>query len=86
MQPSASFSTAPLSATTSRASDSSAQKAVNPALKPRPTPSKQEDIIYSPSHEFLKWLSDSLKGLNSSVNGMVFFSPSIHASDYHLFS
>jgi hypothetical protein len=23
-----------------------------------------------PSHDFLKWLSDSLKGLNSTVNGM----------------
>ncbi|KAF8807684.1 hypothetical protein BYT27DRAFT_7189775 [Phlegmacium glaucopus] len=67
IQPSTSFSVASLSASP-RASDSSAQKVVNPGLKPRPTPSKQENIIYSPSHEFLKWLSDSLKGLNSSVN------------------
>jgi len=27
-----------------------------------------EDYPVAPSHEFLKWLSDSLKGLNSSVN------------------
>lgn len=69
IQPSASFTTASSSASTSRASDSSAQKMVNPASKSRPTP-KQEDITYSPSHEFLKWLSDSLKGLNSSVKGV----------------
>ena len=41
----------------------------NPTTKPRPQPSKQEDVVYSPSDKFLNWLSDSLKGLNSSVNG-----------------
>jgi len=35
----------------------------------RPPPShKVEDFPITPSHEFLKWLSESLKGLNSSVN------------------
>jgi PERQ amino acid-rich with GYF domain-containing protein len=31
-------------------------------------PSKSDEAVVSPSHEFLKWLTDSLKGLNSSVN------------------
>uniref|UniRef100_A0A8H7YAI1 GYF domain-containing protein n=1 Tax=Psilocybe cubensis TaxID=181762 RepID=A0A8H7YAI1_PSICU len=29
---------------------------------------KQDDFPETPSHDFLKWLGDSLKGLNSSVN------------------
>lgn len=29
---------------------------------------RMEDFPVAPSHDFLKWLSDSLKGLNSSVN------------------
>lgn len=38
---------------------------------PSPTkPAKIDDHLTPPSHEFLKWLSDSLSGLNSSVNGM----------------
>ncbi|KAF8167830.1 hypothetical protein B0H34DRAFT_683221 [Crassisporium funariophilum] len=41
---------------------------VNPALKTRPSATKQEDFPEAPSHDFLKWLSDSLKGLNNSVN------------------
>ncbi|KIO02316.1 hypothetical protein M404DRAFT_148067 [Pisolithus tinctorius Marx 270] len=35
--------------------------------KPAATP-RAEDSPVTPSHDFLKWLSDSLKGLNSSVN------------------
>jgi PERQ amino acid-rich with GYF domain-containing protein len=42
-----------------------------PASKPATSPigGKVEDFPVSPSHEFLKWLSESLKGLNNSVNG-----------------
>ncbi|KAI0358935.1 hypothetical protein OH77DRAFT_1448163 [Trametes cingulata] len=50
--------------------------AARPAATPRPaavalksTPSKDESAVApGPSLEFLKWLGDSLKGLNSSVN------------------
>jgi PERQ amino acid-rich with GYF domain-containing protein len=38
------------------------------ATKPAPA-SLQSDEPVPPSHEFLKWLNDSLKGLNSTVNG-----------------
>jgi len=41
-----------------------------PAVTPKPataTP-KTEDAPVNPSHEFLRWLGDSLKGLNSTVN------------------
>lgn len=41
-----------------------------PTLKTRPSANKSDTLNETPSHEFLKWLSDSLKGLNSSVNGM----------------
>ena len=35
----------------------------------RPTPSKEDATVApGPSLEFLKWLGDSLKGLNNSVN------------------
>jgi hypothetical protein len=40
----------------------------SPALKTRPA--VVNDVPEAPSHDFLKWISDSLKGLNSSVNGM----------------
>ncbi|KAL0950663.1 hypothetical protein HGRIS_007448 [Hohenbuehelia grisea] len=33
-----------------------------------PASARVEDYPVTPSHDFLKWLSDSLKGLNSSVN------------------
>ncbi|KAF6766497.1 hypothetical protein DFP72DRAFT_866688 [Ephemerocybe angulata] len=33
-----------------------------------PSGGKVEDFPVSPSHEFLKWLTESLKGLNNSVN------------------
>jgi PERQ amino acid-rich with GYF domain-containing protein len=41
-----------------------------PTLKTRPSTNKPDTLNETPSHEFLKWLSDSLKGLNSSVNGV----------------
>lgn len=41
--------------------------AASPALKTRPA--AVHDVPETPSHEFLKWVSDSLKGLNSAVNG-----------------
>jgi len=44
---------------------SATSKAASPA-------GKVEDFPVSPSHEFLKWLTESLKGLNSSVNGRPF--------------
>ncbi|KAF8973854.1 hypothetical protein BDZ97DRAFT_1777173 [Flammula alnicola] len=53
----------------SRVSGSPVQRnVVNSALKTRPVANKQDDFPETPSHDFLKWLSDSLKGLNSSVN------------------
>ena len=61
---------APLS--TPKVAASPAQKtSANATVKPKPPP-KQEEVTESPSHDFLKWLSDSLKGLNSSVNGMFY--------------
>jgi len=54
-----------------RASSSPVQKASPaPTLKTRPSANKPDTLNETPSHEFSKWLSDSLKGLNSSVNGM----------------
>lgn len=54
----------------SRASSSPVPRNIaNSALKTRPVATKSEDVSDVPSHDFLKWLSDSLKGLNSSVNG-----------------
>ncbi|TFK76721.1 hypothetical protein BDN72DRAFT_884418 [Pluteus cervinus] len=42
--------------------------AASPAVK-APPPKPEEPIApQPPSHEFVKWLNDSLKGLNSSVN------------------
>lgn len=37
--------------------------------KIRSIPIKHDEIPNTPSHEFLKWLGDSLKGLDHSVNG-----------------
>ncbi|KAG7450136.1 uncharacterized protein BT62DRAFT_961749 [Guyanagaster necrorhizus] len=45
--------------------------AIRPAPTPAPKPAtggKMGDYPVAPSHEFLKWLNESLKGLNSSVN------------------
>jgi PERQ amino acid-rich with GYF domain-containing protein len=36
--------------------------------KPVVAPPKGEDLHVNPSHDFLRWLGDSLKGLNASVN------------------
>ncbi|TFK30716.1 hypothetical protein FA15DRAFT_608163 [Coprinopsis marcescibilis] len=36
--------------------------------RPAVIPGKIDDFPISPSHEFLKWLSESLKGLNSTAN------------------
>jgi PERQ amino acid-rich with GYF domain-containing protein len=53
-----------------RVSSSPVQKATSPpTLKSRSVSNKADDLNETPSHDFLKWLSDSLKGLNSSVNG-----------------
>ncbi|KAI5991600.1 hypothetical protein EDD15DRAFT_2388561 [Pisolithus albus] len=41
--------------------------ATSAPIKSVATP-RVEDFPVTPSHDFLKWLSDSLKGLNSSVN------------------
>ena len=38
------------------------------AAKPTAVLSQTDDPV-PPSHDFLKWLNDSLKGLNNSVNG-----------------
>ncbi|PBL00440.1 hypothetical protein ARMGADRAFT_982585 [Armillaria gallica] len=46
--------------------------AIRPASTPAPpkptTGGKVDDYPVAPSHEFLKWLNESLKGLNTSVN------------------
>lgn len=55
---------------------SSARPGNGTPVSPRPpgtpksaaAPLKPEEIPVNPSHEFLRWLGDSLKGLNSSVN------------------
>jgi PERQ amino acid-rich with GYF domain-containing protein len=36
-------------------------------------PSRVDDTPVTSTHDFLKWLSDTLKGLNSSVNRESFF-------------
>lgn len=47
-----------------------ARSAALPAavLKPTAPAPKAEDFPATPSHDFLKWLSESLKGLNKTVN------------------
>lgn len=40
---------------------------MTPSAKPPPVSSQPDDLV-SPSHDFLKWLNDSLKGLNNAVN------------------
>ncbi|KAJ7596763.1 hypothetical protein C8J56DRAFT_1021249 [Mycena floridula] len=42
--------------------------AVVVTVKASPTSAKADENPVPPSHDFLKWLNDSLKGLNSSVN------------------
>lgn len=41
---------------------------VTAAMKLVPSASKTEETPIPVSHEFLKWMADSLKGLNNSVN------------------
>ncbi|CAA7259986.1 unnamed protein product [Cyclocybe aegerita] len=67
-QTSTTFTNTAASTSAPRASASPVQRAPNLALKTRPVPTKAEELFEAPSHDFLKWLSDSLKGLNSSVN------------------
>ncbi|KAF9535741.1 hypothetical protein CPB83DRAFT_842258 [Crepidotus variabilis] len=55
-------------ASSSRVPTTSTHKpAANSVVKARPS-TKVEEISETPSHDFLKWLGDSLKGLNNSVN------------------
>ncbi|KAF5375267.1 hypothetical protein D9758_000086 [Tetrapyrgos nigripes] len=49
--------------TASRPATSSAS-----ATKAAPSNNKVDDFPIAPSHEFLRWLNDNLKGLNNSVN------------------
>ena len=44
-----------------------AAAAVTPAPKPAASP-RVEEFPVIPSNDFLKWMAESLKGLNSSVN------------------
>lgn len=39
-----------------------------PAMPAKATSSKADEFPAPPSHEFVKWLGDSLKGLNNSIN------------------
>lgn len=60
------------SPTAARANPALRSVAQSPASKAVVSSSggKVEDFPAAPSHEFLEWLTKSLKGLNSSVNGM----------------
>lgn len=51
-----------------KSSPAVATRSVASVVRPA-TAGKIEDFPVSPSHDFLKWLSESLKGLNNSVNG-----------------
>lgn len=51
---------------TSRANGTANRQAANITVKV--ATSRAEDFPVTPSHDFLKWLGESLKGLNSSVN------------------
>lgn len=71
LRPSAPTSSGSAVSAVLRVSSSPVQKAPPaPTLKIRPSTNKPDTPNETPSHEFLKWLSDSLKGLNSSVNGV----------------
>jgi len=56
----------PIPTTTLRSNGTSTRQAVTTTVKVA-TP-RVEDFPITPSHDFLKWLGESLKGLNSSVN------------------
>ncbi|CCM01314.1 uncharacterized protein FIBRA_03363 [Fibroporia radiculosa] len=59
--------TVPVPPVMARASSTSAISS-RPANPPKVVSTKTDDFPAPPSQEFLKWLSESLKGLNSSVN------------------
>lgn len=56
----------PAPTTTLRSNGTTTRQAVTTTVKVA-TP-RVEDFPITPSHDFLKWLGESLKGLNSSVN------------------
>src|SRR5882672_2645922 len=70
MTPSTSTLSASSSMSAARINGPAASRPIT-ALKPAPM-SRVDDPPAAPSHDFLKWLSDSLKGLNSSVNCALF--------------
>lgn len=51
-----------------RTNGSALVRPVAPSTSIRSTAPKIDDFPPAPSHDFLRWLTDSLKGLNSSVN------------------
>jgi PERQ amino acid-rich with GYF domain-containing protein len=69
LRPSAQTSSGSGTSAAPRVSISPIQKVTPaPTFKPRPSANKADDLNEAPSHDFLKWLSDALKGLNNSVN------------------
>ncbi|KAF9569837.1 hypothetical protein CPC08DRAFT_677685 [Agrocybe pediades] len=64
----ASTPTLATSAATARPAAPPVQRVGSATSKPKHPAVKQDDFPEPPSHDFLKWLSDSLKGLNASVN------------------
>ena len=65
--PAASSSTA-----TARVNGTAARPAPTPASKAPTNNAKVDEFPIAPSGDFLKWLAESLKGLNSSVNGEIY--------------
>ncbi|EAU92624.1 hypothetical protein CC1G_01669 [Coprinopsis cinerea okayama7 len=63
------ISSVPAGTSSMKTTTPSTTRSAASVARPSPAPgAKVEDFPVSPSHEFLKWLSESLKGLNSSVN------------------
>jgi PERQ amino acid-rich with GYF domain-containing protein len=60
-------------APTPRPSGISARSISQTFTKAAATPSRVDDTPVTSTHDFLKWLSDTLKGLNHSVNRESFF-------------
>jgi len=52
---------------TPRPNGTAVRPAVQTSMKPAPSPRGDEAPV-APAQDFLKWLSDALKGLNHSVN------------------
>ncbi|KAJ8520596.1 hypothetical protein ONZ45_g2628 [Pleurotus djamor] len=63
--PPAASTSRPNGTTVSRPSTATASK---PSFTAIPATAKVDDYPINPSHDFLRWLSDSLKGLSNSVN------------------